>query len=752
MGSAGPQHLDDIKGLIFLFTVIFKNVLEPSKNRGIRQAWDIYKKHTQSTSIANALVIRDDELTLVTLPNGEIPLEDNYGYGLYYHDCRFLSGFLIKLMGVPPTRILSSDERGFRSTLVATNPDIRDCTGKPVEKETIMGRLVTTIPGLVQHTQTIHNFNTFAVTMNLTYEFDADFLDMFTIRGITPPTNGTVLPARCEGKRLILSYEGEDGHTRNTYIAFDQPPTKVERKACTFELHIEPHGSTTINLEIAVEDVRPGQKPQRPMENTEQRMNRILRSYVAALECCNNIPTSNNIFNSIMVRSLADLNMMRIGLDGDLFHSAGVPWYDTLFGRDSIISALQLLPFQPELAKSTLLVNAKFQSDRSDDWRDQEPGKMLHELRLGELANLNLIPQTPYYGTVDATPLFLVLLAEYVGWTGDIRLLKRLEVNVDRALKWIDEYANMEGNGFAYYSVRSPSGIYNQCWKDSWDSISHADGTLAKKPVAVAEVQGYVYMAKGRLAPLFKILGRENDAARLEKEAGDLKERFNREFWMEDKKFFAQALDADGVCDVISSNPAQCLWTGIIDQRYAKYLVDRVFKDDMFTEWGIRTLSSGERRYNPLGYHNGTVWPHDNSIIAMGLRKYGFVNEMSLLFTGMYEASRAFENNRLPECFGGLPRSEYSVPVQCPVACSPQAWASGTIPLMFIASLGISPDALNNRLIIDRPHLPSWLDNVQFNNIKVGNTLTDLDFRRVEDETLVSVSKKSGNVNVSIEY
>ncbi len=655
-------------------------------------------------------------------------------------------------MDAPPTRILSSDERGFRSTLVATNPEFNDCEGKLIGKETILGSMVTVIPGRVQHTQTIHNFNTFTTTMNLTYEFDADFADMFTIRGIAPPTNGKVLPARCDGKNLYLSYEGEDGHIRNTIIAFDPAPTKVEGRSCTFELSIEPQGSRTVNVQISVEDIRPGQGPERPVVNVEQRMNKILRSYVAALECCNNIPTSNNIFNSIMVRSLADLNMMRISLDGDTYHSAGVPWYDTLFGRDSIISALQLLPFEAGVARSTLLVNAKYQGRKANDWRDEEPGKMLHELRTGELANLNLIPQTPYYGTVDATPLFLILLSEYIGWTGDIELLKRLEGNVDAALKWIDDYADIDKRGFTSYAVKSTSGIYNQGWKDSFDSISHSDGTLAKKPIALAEVQGYVYMAKKGLAPLFRLLGREKDAARLESEAEALKARFNRRFWMEDKKYFAQALDADGLCDVISSNPAQCLWTGIIDPKYAKHLVDRLFRDDMFTEWGIRTLSSGERRYNPLGYHNGTVWPHDNSIIAMGLKKYGFVNEMSILFSGMYEAVRTFENYRLPECFGGLSRSNYSIPVKYPVACSPQAWASGTIPFMFTASLGIAPDALNNRLTINKPHLPSWLNDVQFNNLKVGNTLTDLDFKRIEDETLINVSKKSGDIDVIIEY
>ncbi|MDQ1254057.1 MAG: hypothetical protein QG646_3277, partial [Euryarchaeota archaeon] len=499
---------------------------EPSQREKIRNAWDIYKRQTLSNSIINSMVIRDDELTLVMKENGEIPIAENYGYGLYYHDCRYLSGFLIRLMDMPPTRVLSSDVRGFRSMIMVTNPELKDCTGTTIPKETLLGTLTTVIPGCVRHSHIIQNFNTFPVTLNLTFEFDADFADMFTVRGISPPTAGKVLPARFEGKNLYLSYDGEDKRRRNTIIAFDPLPTRVEGKKCTFELRIAPRSSQTVNIEITVEEIILSQELKSPVKNPDQRMNQITRSYITALECCENIHTSNNIFNSIMVRSMADLNMMRMSLNGDLFHSAGIPWYDTLFGRDSIISALQILPFDTELSKSTLLVNAKFQSNNSDDWRDKDPGKMLHELRLGELANLNQIPHTPYYGTVDATPLFLILLTEYVNWTGDLELFKQLKDNVNRALNWIDVYANMEGNGFAYYAMKSPLGIYNQCWKDSSDSISHSDGTLAKQPIAVAEVQGYVYMAKRQLAPLFRRLGQQSDAVRLEKEAVELKERF----------------------------------------------------------------------------------------------------------------------------------------------------------------------------------------------------------------------------------
>lgn len=726
-------------------------MMKPSRMTGIRGNWDIYQKHTRSNNITGQRVIRDNDLTFVMTENGEVPLEDNYGYGLYFNDCRFLSGYRFKIMDMPSTQVLSSDERGFESTVIMTNPDFTDCKGNQIDKETILVSRNTVIPGCIQDTITIENFNQFAVTINLKLEFESDFNDIFTIRGIAKPTNGKVMPLKAEGGKLILSYQGEDGHIRKTIIGYDPYPTSVDRRSCTFEMNLKPRGSERIKMWIHVEDLKAGQRTERASVNIQQRLNQIIKTYIASVECCNNIPTSNNIFNSIMERSLADLNMMRISHDGQIFHSAGVPWYDTLFGRDSIISALQILPYDPVPAKSTLQLLAKYQSTVNDEWRDQEPGKILHELRLGELANLNLIPQTPYYGTVDATPLFLILLCEYIDWTGDLGLLKQLEGNVDSALRWIDD-ADIGKRGFTSYAVKSGSGIYNQGWKDSFDSISHSDGTLAEKPIALAEVQGYVYMAKKRLSYLFKKIEREKDAARLNREADSLKERFNQKFWMKDKKYFAQALDAEGVCDVISSNPAQCLWTEIIDDKYAKHIADRLFHDDMFTDWGIRTLSSGEKRYNPLGYHNGTVWPHDNSIIAMGLRKYGFINELTVIFTGMYEASRTFTNYRLPECFGGFERSRYSVPVKYPVACSPQAWSAGAIPHMFIACLGMVPDALNNRLTLNKPHLPSWLDNVQYNNVKIGDTLTDLEFRRIERETLVNVTKKKGNLNVSIEY
>ncbi|HTY90625.1 MAG TPA: amylo-alpha-1,6-glucosidase [Methanocella sp.] len=726
-------------------------MLKPSDIvEAIRKKWDMGQKHTQSNSITNALVIRDGELTLVTLRNGEIPARDNYGYGLYYHDCRYLSKFHIRLMESPVTELLSSDEQGSQSVMVGTNSKFKDCSGNMVEKETMMGTYVVKIcPGLMQQSLTFSNFNTFTVTQNLTIEFDADFADMFTIRGLVPPAHGKKMPIEYDNNRLCLSYQGEDGHIRRTIITFYPAPKSMEGGKCHFELRIEPQGSSSVKTDIAVQDVGERKMPKTNIGNI---MKGATGSCTSTFECCTDTLTSNNIFNSVIERSLCDLNMMRMSLEGEVFHSAGVPWYDSLFGRDSIISALQLLPFGPDLARSTLLALAKYQGREFDDWRDEEPGKILHELRLGELANLNHIPQTPYYGTVDATPLFLILLSEYVNWTGDTGLLKALEGNVDAALKWIDDYADIGKRGFTSYAVRSRKGIFNQGWKDSFDAVGHSDGSLAKKPVAMAEVQGYVYLAKKSLAPLFQVLGRDGEGKRLENEAKALKERFNRKFWMENKKYFAEALDADGPCDVVASNPGHCLWAGIIDDKYAGYLVDGLFREDMFTGWGIRTLSSEERRYNPLGYHNGTVWPHDNSIIAAGLKKCGFINEMSKLFTCIYEAARTFENFRLPECFCGLPRSMYRVPVKYPVACSPQAWSSGAMPFMFTSCLGLSPDALRKRLVISKPYLPPWLDRAQLNKLSVGGTLIDLDFRRIGDKTQVDTPKKKGDISVFVEY
>ncbi|MCD1294374.1 amylo-alpha-1,6-glucosidase [Methanocella sp. CWC-04] len=710
------------------------------------------KKHTKSTNIMGALVIRENNLTMVTRPNCNIPVMNNYGYGIYYNDCRFLSGYVLKINGKRMTEILSSDQNNYESTIYLTNPDFYDREGNMVSKETLSIIRNVVIPGCVVETITMNNFNEFTVAIDLTLELAADFNDIFTVRGMTEVADGSLMPVSYDGKTLILSYQGRDGHRRSTKARFYPEPTTVNEGLCTFSLDLKPRFSQEIVISISVEDAPPeGGHDKPPSAGIDKMLERIESSYMKVADHTRNFLTDNSLFNRVLLRSMLDLRMMHMSKDGDTFYSAGVPWYDTLFGRDSIISAIQVLPYHTDVVKGTLRLLARYQGKAWDDWQDEQPGRILHELRVGEKANLNMIPQTPYYGSVDATPLFLILMADYVDWTGDIGLFNELIPNVDAALAWIDN-SDLAGNGFLSYAARSKSGLYNQGWKDSWDAVMHSDGSLARSPIALAEVQGYVYMAKMRIADLYEKIDRKDDANRLRSEAADLKKRFNESFWIDEKGFFAMAIDPGGKCDVISSNPAQCLWSGIVDKKYARQVADRMFEPDMFTGWGIRTLSTKEVRYNPLGYHIGTVWPHDNSIIACGLYKYGYNDRFSELFTAMYEAASAYTLFRLPELFGGFDRGKHNVPIKYPVACSPQAWSSGTIPHMLMASLGFRPDALNHRLTLVDPYLPSWLNLVNIINLRVGDSFIDLIFQRRITGTLVDVVKKSGDIKVLVEY
>jgi len=632
---------------------------------------------------------------------------------------------------------------------------MEDNNGNFINKETLsIGRDIA-IPGCVIETITVRNFNMVNVSLDLTLNFKSDFNDIFTIRGLTEGIDGQILPIKYDDGNniLFISYMGKDEHYRITKIEFNYAPSNVENGSCTFSLHLKPRGIQKIMLAIFVQDLPPGEHAtERPIPGTKETLENIEKSYHVPYRRHFDFLTDNNLFNKILLRSLSDLRMLYMSLDGNKFHSAGVPWYDTLFGRDCILAAIQIMPYHAESAEGTIKLLAEYQGRVNNDWRDEEPGKILHELRIGEKANLNKIPQTPYYGTVDATPLFLILLAEYVDWTGDLKLFKKMEANIDAAFAWIDQYSRREGSEFTYYTARSSLGLYNHGWKDSWDAIMHSDGTLAKHPVALAEVQGYVYMAKKRMSMLYDQVGRSGEANKLKKDASKLKKEFNDKFWMEDKRFFTMALDSIGVCDVISSNPGHCLWSGIVDEKYAKDLADRLFKEDMFTGWGVRTLSSKELRYNPLGYHIGTVWPHDNSLIAMGLGKYHLYDRLSELFTGMYDAASVFPLYRLPELFSGFKRGKYNMPVKYPVACSPQAWSAGTIPYMLIAALGLTPDALNKRLTLVKPHLPPWLNKINITDLRIGKASVNMEFRREESGTLVNVVKKHGELDVFIEY
>jgi glycogen debranching enzyme len=437
---------------------------------------------------------------------------------------------------------------------------------------------------------------------------------------------------------------------------------------------------------------------------------------------------------------------------GQVFFAAGVPWYVALFGRDSLVTSLEMAAFEPEVGANTLRVLASHQGTRVDDWRDEQPGKILHELRVDELANLDEIPQTPYFGSIDSTPKFLILLGHYSAWTGSLELFDELRDNACRALAWIDQFGDSNGDGFIDYQTHSRSGARNQGWKDSGNGIVMEDGQLAEPPIALPEVQGDVYLAWCSMADLFERAGDTVRAQTLRQKAERLYAAFNRVFWLPEEQYYAFCRQADGrLSRSIASNAAHALWTGIVDPKHARAVVHRVLQPDMFSGWGIRTLSAEDRSYNPVDYQVGSVWPHDNAIIVAGMQRYGFNQQANQVFTAIMQAATRFEHFRLPEVFAGYDRSFASKPVKYPVACNPQAWAAGSLPYMLASVLGLHPDAFNRRLHIRHPHLPDWLEWVTLRHLRVGEAELDLHYQRSEQRTLVAATRKHGDLLLSVE-
>ncbi|MBI6546537.1 MAG: amylo-alpha-1,6-glucosidase, partial [Cyanobacteria bacterium NC_groundwater_1444_Ag_S-0.65um_54_12] len=465
------------------------------------------------------------------------------------------------------------------------------------------------------------------------------------------------------------------------------------------------------------------------------------------------IASGNEIYNLILERSIRDLASLTTFYDSGPYLAAGIPWFTAPFGRDGIIAALQTLIMGPDLAIGTLRYLARQQAHDDNPFRDEEPGKIMHERRVGELANLQLIPHTPYYGSVDSTPLFLILLSETFRWTGDLGLVRELWDAVEAALMWIEGYGDMDGDGFVEYSRRSPMGLFSQGWKDSHNSVLHPDATVAEPPIALAEVQGYVYDAKCRMAELCYLLDLRILGDRLQREADELKTNFDQAFWDNELNFYVEALDGrKRPVRTKTSNPGHCLWSGIVPVARARIMAQGLLADDMFNGWGIRTVSAASPVYNPLSYHNGTIWPHDNAIIAKGLANYGFKREAIKLMDALYHAALHFDYYRLPELFCGLVRGgELDRPVPYPVACSPQAWAAGTTLLLLQAALGLVPNAKAGILHIIEPMLPPWLTEVNLQGLRIGDSSLDLQFIQVSGITTARVLKKEGKAKIVIE-
>jgi glycogen debranching enzyme len=656
--------------------------------------------------------ILDGNTFVVCDERGDIEASPTEPTGLFSFDTRFISRWVLTFDGQKLNSLSIDDLQYFQSRffLVPGTGTVYIDAKMSVIRERAVG------DGFHEEL-TILNHQDEPVELTVRIEAASDFADLFEVKDALKKIGNYA--ALVEDGRLRLEYSRET-FKRATVISASASAS-VDEGGFTFAVRIEPHGSWTTDLDVVIsraDEVATYTRPkyERGTKHARPNMAQSLERWIAdapRLEC------DLTELTATYRRSLVDLAALRFSppvAGGKSLPAAGLPWFMTMFGRDSIFTSLQTLPFTPELAATTLRVLGDWQGSRRDDFRDEDPGRILHEMRYGEMAAFEERPHSPYYGSVDATPLYVILLDEYERWTGDRKLVRDLEYEARAALDWIDTYADLMGNGYISYKRRNEqTGIENQSWKDSWNSISYSDGRLPDFPRATCELQGYAYDAKLRGARLARLVW--NDAAyaeRLEREANDLKRRFNRDFWIADRGYFAIALDADGSqVDSLASNNGLLLWSGIVDGSKAKSVVDHLMGPRLYSGWGVRTLAEGEGLYNPIGYHLGTVWPFDNSFIAWGLRRYGYKEEAARIASDILEAAALFDG-RLPEAFGGYDRALTKYPVQYPTACSPQAWSTGAPLLLLRTSLGLEP--MGDHLIVD-PALPAVIGHLELLDI-----------------------------------
>jgi len=649
---------------------------------------------------------------VVSDARGDIEASPTDPTGLFSFDTRFLSRWVLTING-QRLNALSTDDLQYFETRFFLVPG----TGTVYVDAKLSVIRQRAVGDGFHEELTILNHDEKPVELEIRIDAASDFADLFEVKDALKK-KGTY-QSRVEDGRLVLAYRRET-YERETWIVATSPAA-IDEQGLTFKVRIEPHGQWRTDLHVVAAITSLAETLDRGRDILQVHRGRLsmTRGLDKWLERAPRLECDWESLKATYQRSLVDLAALRFEartMPGHALPAAGLPWFMTMFGRDSIFTSLQALPFTPELAATTLRALGERQGSRLDDFRDEDPGRILHEMRYGEMTAFEERPHSPYFGCADATPLFVVLLDEYERWTGDARMVRNLEFEARAALNWIDQYADLQGNGYISYKRRNETtGLENQCWKDSWDSISYHDGTLPGFPRATCELQGYAYDAKVRGARLARLMWRDPAFAdRLEKEAADLKRRFNREFWVEDGQYFAIALDVDGrQVDSLSSNNGHLLWSGIVDKSKAKAVVGHLMSRRLFSGWGVRTLAEGEGRYNPIGYHVGAVWPFDNSFITWGLRRYGFKEEAARVAAGILDAARFFDG-RLPEAFGGYPRKMTKYPVQYPTACSPQAWSTGAPLLMLRTMLGL--ETIGDHLVVD-PSLPLSIGHLELLDI-----------------------------------
>ncbi|WP_059104321.1 amylo-alpha-1,6-glucosidase [Shouchella shacheensis] len=690
-------------------------------------------------------VVKEDDVFFLTDKSGNIPENHPYGPGLYAKDTRFLSQFELTINGREPILLSSTASENYYTTILLTNPHMKENGVLELWRESVeLERKRFICQGVCYEMVTATNYYPQPINFTLGMHMDADFIDMFLIRGFQSGNVGKRTASEVSEKGVTFHYVGADELKRSTTIRWDQLPSEVTENEVSFDIALSNGEKQTIVFAIA-----PGWGGEAAViQPAGEALERLLDSYTAWNEETVTVASDREEVGRLFERGLADMRVLLTDAGHGPMPMAGLPWFAVPFGRDSLIASLQMLPFRSDVARATLETMAMYQGTKVDPWRDEQPGKIMHELRAGELANTNQVPFTPYYGTIDATPLFLILLVEYVKWTGDLAFFEKMEGTVARALSWIDEYGDRDGDSFLEYHQESAKGIANQGWKDSADSVVHRNGNYAKTPIALAEVQGYVYQAKRGLAALYETSKNESQAQLLRAQAEQLRENYEKAFWMEDLGFYAIALDQEKKqVGTLTTNPGHTLLSEMLMPERAKQVSDTLVSDPMFSGYGIRTMGSEESAYNPMSYHDGSVWPHDNSLIILGMAKLGHTEQARTAMEGLMKAAHQFEYDRLPELFCGYSDEQSLVPY--PVACSPQAWAAGTSLVLIQAMLGIFPNALKREVSLS-PVLLEGMNELTVRGIQLADGQLDIRVSRTEAGPVAEILTNTTGCHVHV--
>ena len=696
-------------------------------------------------------VLKHDDTFAVLDQFGDIVTGDGRPDGLYHQDTRFLSQLELLLNGQRPL-LLSSNPAEDNSVLPVdlANGDTVGDDGSDLPRQVIyVNRRQFLWHSAYYELLLVRNYDVSRHRLTLDIRFGADFRDIFEIRGLERSRRGTRSAERLSADSAALRYRSIDGVECVTRLRFSPAPTRLNEKAASFAIELEPRAWCRLALRVSCDEKKSSdwnvRQYYRAMRTARHAM-RASQSQAVALD------GTSPVFNEMTRRALSDIHMLVAETRHGPYPWAGIPWYCAPFGRDGIITALQTLWLDPSLAKGVLGFLAETQATEIDRDRDAEPGKILHELRLGEMARLKEVPFARYYGSIDATPLFVMLAGEYFERSGDLETIRLVWPAVTAAIRWIDDYGDRDRDGFVEYHRESSNGLTNQGWKDSDDAIFHAGGELAKGPIALCEVQGYVFAAKKHAATLAHALGEEAEAARLETAAERLRQAFENRFWLDELSTYALALDGEKrPCRVVASNAGHALFSGIASPERAAQVAGTLMGVACFSGWGIRTLARNAARYNPVSYHNGSVWPHDNALIALGMARYGLKEPVLRIFSGLYDAASYWEPRRLPELFCGFVRRHTS-PTTYPIACSPQAWASAAVFALIEASIGLQFNPASSEIRFERPVLPAFLNHLHLRGLRIVEVGIDVLLQRVDGEVAVAVTRREGEARVVASY